>query len=228
MNSRLVVTVVVAIAISSVAFLTVGTNAAQRTARIGLLIPESGPAETLTLKGLKERLKELGYAEGDNLLFEVKEMKGDRSGLKSDVTDLVQKKVNVIFTTGTRATNAAKAATTEIPIVFRHAADPVTLGFVKNLKSPEGNLTGVAAFAPELNQKRLEILKTLAPNLRRIHVFYDSNNRYSPDNFAVVEKAAPKLQVEVVEHPVKTVYELTKSLEKLQVRDGDAILQVSD
>ncbi|HEY7165141.1 MAG TPA: ABC transporter substrate-binding protein [Candidatus Binatia bacterium] len=203
-------------------------NAAQRIARIGLLVPENGPAELQTLKGLKDRLKELGYVEGDNLVLELKEMRGDRSGLKADANDLVQKKVNVIFTMGTRATNVARTATKDIPIVFRHPADPVAVGFVKNLKHPESNVTGVAAFSTDMNSKRIEILKTVVPNLRRIHVFYDSNNRYSPDNFLAVERAAPKLQVEVVDHPVKTVTELAKSLDKLQVRDGDAILQVSD
>ena len=157
--------------------------AAQRVARIGLLIPESGPAEMQTLKGLKDRLKELGYVEGDNLILEIKEMKGDRSGLKADADDLVQKKVNVIFTMGTRATNFARGATRDIPIVFRHPADPIAVGFLKNLKHPEANVTGVAAFSSEMNSKRIEILKSVVSNLRRIHVFYDSNNRYSPDNF---------------------------------------------
>jgi putative tryptophan/tyrosine transport system substrate-binding protein len=203
-------------------------HAAQRASRLGLLIPESGPAEGQTLKGLKDRLKELGYTEGDNLVIELRDMKGDRSGLTADANDLVQKKVDVIFTTGTRATQAAKAATKEIPIVFRHPADPVLLGFVKNLKRPEANVTGVAAFALEMNSKRVEISKMLVPNLRRIHVFYDSNNRYSPENLIEVEKFAPKFKVEVVDHPVKTVGELAKSLEKLQVRDGDAIYQISD
>ena len=208
--------------------LRIEADAAQRIARVGLLIPESGPNESQTVKGLKDRLKELGYVEGEGLTLELKDMKGDRSALKAEANELVKKKMNVIFTTGTRATEAAKAATREIPIVFRHPADPVALGFLKNIKRPEGNVTGVAAFSSEMNQKRLASLKTLMPNLRRVHVYYDSNNRYSPDNLAAVQKAAPKLNVEVVDHPVKTVDELRKSVETLKARDGDAIFQIAD
>jgi putative ABC transport system substrate-binding protein len=72
------------------------------------------------------------------------------------------------------------------------------------------------------------VIKDLVPNLRRVHVFYDFNNRYSPDNLASVQNAARKLQLEVVDHPVKTADELRKSLEKLQSREGDAIFQISD
>ena len=208
--------------------LRIEADAAQRIARVGLLIPESGPNESQTVKGLKDRLKELGYVEGEGLTLELKDMKGDRSALKAEANELVKKKMNVIFTTGTRATEAAKAATREIPIVFRHPADPVALGFLKNIKRPEGNVTGVAAFSSEMNQKRLASLKTLMPNLRRVHVYYDSNNRYSPDNLVAVQKAAPKLYVEVVDHPVKTVDELRKSVETLKARDGDAIFQIAD
>src|SRR5262249_44857234 len=108
-----------------------------RVARIGILILESGSAETQTIKGLKEGLRDLGYIEGQNLAVELRDVKGDRSALKAAASDLVNKKMDVIFTTGTRATQAAMVATKKIPIVFRHIADPVALGFVKNLRQPE-------------------------------------------------------------------------------------------
>jgi putative ABC transport system substrate-binding protein len=203
-------------------------ESAQRIYRVGLLIPESGPGESQTIKGFKDRLKDLGYTEGDNLVFEIRDMKGDRSSLRTEANELATKKMDLILTTGTRATEAAKGATKQIPIVFRHPADPVALGLVKNAKRPDANVTGVAAFSSDMALKRLEILKILVPNLRRVHVFYDSNNRYSPDNLAAVEKAAAKLQLEVIDHPVKSGDELKKSFDKLQARDGDAIFQIAD
>ena len=81
-------------------------------------------------------------------MIELRNVKGDRSALRTAASDLVNKKMDVIFTTGTRATQAAIAATKTIPIVFRHVADPVALGFIKILKQPEGNVTGVAVFLP--------------------------------------------------------------------------------
>jgi putative ABC transport system substrate-binding protein len=199
-----------------------------RVARIGILLPESGLDESQTLKGFRDRLKEAGYKEGENTILEVQDVKGARAQLQSALDELVRKKVDVIFTTGTRATQAAMAATGEIPIIFRHPADPVTLGLVKNLNRPGGNVTGVAAFSLDADQKRLEVLKQLVPDLRRIHIFYDANNRFSPDNFAAAEKSAGQLKLDVVEYPVKTASEFKSSLTQMEVNRGDAIFQIAD
>ncbi len=196
--------------------------------RIGILIPEAGLHESQTVKGFRDGLKEAGYKEGENLIVEVEDVKGARSQLQGALDELVSKKVNVIFTTGTRATQAAIATTKEIPIVFRHPADPVSLGFVKDRKRPGGNVTGVAAFSLEANQKRLEVLKQIIPNLRRIHIFYDANNRFSPDNFAAAEKSAHQLKLEVLEYPIKTAREFKSSLTQMEVNPGDAIFQIAD
>ena len=120
------------------------------------------------------------------------------------------------------------ATTKEIPIVFRHPADPVPLGLVKSINRPGGNVTGVAAFSLEANQKRLEVLKQIIPNLRRIHIFYDANNRFSPDNFAAAEKSARQLKLDVLEYPVKTASEFKSSLAQMEVTPGDAIFQIAD
>jgi putative tryptophan/tyrosine transport system substrate-binding protein len=202
--------------------------AASRISRIGILIPESAPGESQTIRGLKDGLKDLGYTEGKNLVVELRDAKGDRSALKTGAAELVSKKVDVIFATGSRATEAAKAATRQIPIVFRHSADPVTLGLLKNIKRPDENVTGVAAFSSEMTQKRLELLKAIVPNLRGVHVFYDANSKYSAENLQAVRKAAAKLQLDVVDHPVKTGDEIKYSLDNLQARNGEAILQIPD
>jgi putative ABC transport system substrate-binding protein len=188
-----------------------------RIHRIGILIPEAGLHESQTVKGFRDGLKQVGYKEGENIIVEVEDVKGARSQLQSALDELVSKRVDVIFTTGTRATQAAMAMTKEIPIVFRHPADPVTLGLVKNVNRPGGNVTGVAAFSLDANQKRLEVLKQIIPNLRRIHIFYDANNRFSPDNFAAAEK-----------YPVKTAREFKSSLAQMEVNPGDAIFQIAD
>ena len=203
-------------------------GAAPRSPRIGILIAESGPGETQTIKGLRDGLKELGYIEGENLIVELRDAKGDRSALQTMADELVGKKVDVIFTTGSRPTNAAKAVTKEIPIVFRHSADPAALGFLKNMQRPEGNVTGVAAFSSYMTDKRLEILKTIVPNLRRVHIFYDSNSKYSGGNFLAAQTVATKLGLEVADHGIKASDEIKPSFDKMQVRNGDAILQISD
>ena len=195
---------------------------------VGFLIPESGFGETQTIKGLKDGLRERGYIEGENLSVELRDAKGDRSALQPAAADLVGKKVNVIFTTGTRATEVAKAATKDIPIVFRHPADPVAVGLLKNMKRPEGNVTGVAAFSSDTDEKRLAMLKLVVPQLRRVHIFYDANNMFSANNLSAFRKAAAKLQLEVVNHPVKTGAEIQTALDNLQAQEGDAIFQIAD
>jgi len=225
---KILAVVFLAVSLYSLHASVIKAGEAPRVVRIGILIPESGSAESQTIKGLKEGLRDLGYIEGQNLVVELRDVKGDRSALRAAATDLVNKKIDVILTTGTRATQAAMAATKKIPIVFLHPADPVAMGFLKNLKRPEGNVTGVAAFASEISQKRLEILQTLVPNLRRVHIFYDENNKYSGDNFLAAQKAAAKLRLEVADHPVKTADELKQTLEQMQIRDGEAILQIAD
>jgi putative ABC transport system substrate-binding protein len=201
---------------------------APRVFRIGILIPESAPGESQTIKGLRDGLRDLGYIEGENLVIELRDAKGDRGALQPAAADLVSKKVDVIFTTGTRATEVAKAATKQIPIVFRHPADPVAVGLLKNMKRPEGNVTGVAAFSSDTDERRLAMLKLIVPQLRRVHIFYDANSMFSADNLAAFRKAAAKLQVEVVNHPVKTAAEIQTALDNLQVREGDAIFQIAD
>ena len=201
---------------------------APRPFRIGILIAQSGPNETQTSRGLRDGLKELGYREGENLLIENKDLKGDRAQLQATVAELVSKKVDLIFTTGTRAMQAAMAATKEIPIVFRHSADPVELGFVKSMKRPGGNVTGVTSLSAQTTEKRLEILKEIVPNLKRVHIFYDSNNPFAKENLASAKKLATKRRLEVAEHSIKGAEELKTALSALQKQDGDAIFEVAD
>jgi putative ABC transport system substrate-binding protein len=204
---------------------------AQRSPRIphiGILIPESGRSETQSVKGLRDGLKELGYKERENILVEIRDAKGDRAALKPMANELVSKKVDLIFTTGTRSTGEAMAATNEIPIVFRHPGNPQTMGLVKSNTRPGGNVTGVAGFGLEMTGKRMEILQQIVPGVRRVHIFYDLNDKFSRDNFALAKKSAEKLGLEVVEHGTKSNEELKTSLSNLQSGTGDALFQVPD
>ena len=206
----------------------INAGEAPRLPRVGILIPESGRSESQSIKGLRDGLKELGYKERENILVEIRDAKGDRGVLKSMADELVSKKVDLIFTTGTRSTQAAIAATSEIPIVFRYPGNPETMGFVKSNTRSGSNVTGVAGFGLEMTGKRLETLQRIVPGVRRVHIFYDLNDRFSRENFALAKKSAEKLGLEVVEHGTKSAEEFKTSLGNLQNQAGDALFQVPD
>jgi putative tryptophan/tyrosine transport system substrate-binding protein len=218
---------------SAMTILVLGLSGAEaqrpsRIPRIGILIPESGRPEAQSVKGLRDGLKELGYKERENILLEMRDAKGDRAALKPMANELVSKKVDLIFTTGTRSTQAAMAATNEIPIVFRHPGNPQTMGLVKSNTRPGGNVTGVAGFGLEMTGKRLEALQQIVPGVRRVHIFYDLNDKSSRDNCDFTKKLAEKLGLEVVEHGTKSNEELKTSLDNFQSGAGDALFQVPD
>ena len=200
----------------------------QINTRIGVLLPELGRAQSQSLKGLHEELQRLGYTERQNLIVETRNAKGDRGALRPAADDLVARKVAVIFTTGTRATTAAAGASAEIPVVFVHPGDPVAAAMVKNLNEPARNLTGVAGYAVEKTEKRLELLQELIPELREVHIFFDSNNNFSRDNFALAQAAAKKLGLSVAPHGVKAADELKTTLSAMRIAPGAGLFHVPD
>jgi putative ABC transport system substrate-binding protein len=203
-------------------------GAQPRPARVGVLVPELGRSQLQSIKGLREGLKQLGFVEGQSLILETRDGKGDRGNLRPLATELVTQKVNVLLTTGTRATQLAKEATREIPIVFIHPADPVSLGLVESIERPGPNVTGVAGFALQMTARRLEISKEIVPGLQRLQIFYDANNKVSRENFDFARAAAGKAGLQVLEYGVKSAEELKATVAGIQNRNGDVIFYVPD
>jgi len=146
------------IAISFVAaFFTLAQG--QTPVRAGILVQEMERAQSQAVKGLGAGLKQLGYQERKNLFFETRNVKGNRAALQPAVGELLARNVNVIFTTGTSATRAALASTHEVPIVFVHPGDPIVAGLMKGAGEQPKNLTGVAAYAAAMSERRLVLFK---------------------------------------------------------------------
>lgn len=196
--------------------------------RLAVLVQEMGRAQSQAFKGVSAELSQLGYRDRRNIIFEIRDAKGDRGALQAAAKELAAKKVAAIFTTGTRATLAASAATREVPLVFVHPGDPQAAGMMKNSGDSAANITGVAAYAAETTEKRLALFKQILPALAKIYVFFDSNNKFSRDNFSLVEAAAKKLSLEVSAQAVKSTDELKTTLSNLQPEPGAAIFQITD
>ena len=159
------------IALSAMLFALFGSVDAQQTgkvARIGFLDDSFTSRIAVRWETLRQELSKLGWNEGKNLTIESRFAEGKNDRLPDLAAELVRLKVDLIVVTATPAALAAKSATTNIPIVMTNAGDPVGAGLVASLARPGGNVTGSASLSPELNSKRLEVLKDAVPMLARV------------------------------------------------------------
>jgi putative ABC transport system substrate-binding protein len=194
---------------------------APRSYRIGVLT-EAWAASHPTVLGLRAGLKELGLEEGRHVTFDVRFTQGKPESLPVAAAALVKAGVDLVFTNSEASTQAAKTATDRVPIVFTLVGDPVAAGIVANLAHPEGNLTGVSSLTTELVGKRLEVVKTMFPAVRRVRVIYYSGDLTASEIVVKALEAAPRLGLDFVSRGVLTSEELLQAL--TEVRPGEALL----
>ncbi len=162
-----------------------------RVPRLGYLALSAG----IFAGEFHQGLRELGYVEGQNILIEWRFAEGREERLPELAAELVRLQVDVIVTQGVE--EAARQATSTIPIVMATSADPVATGAVASLAHPGGNVTGLTAAGPELGPKRLELLKEALPGVSRVAVLWDSSDRGKAVEMRGIEAAARTLGVQV-------------------------------
>jgi putative ABC transport system substrate-binding protein len=175
----------------------------EQARRVGVLMnyPESDPAGQLRARAFQHGLEERGWAVGRNLRIDYHWGSGDADWMRSAVEQLLRQTPDVIFANAYTAVRAAHLATRTVPVIFIGGGDPVALGWVQSLARPGGNLTGFTVLEPSLGPKMLELLKEIAPRVRRVVVMFNPN---SVDNWQAVDAiAAAKSAVEVVPTPVR-------------------------
>ena len=167
---------------------------------IGILGSGSPGPNAENLAAFRQGLSETGYVEGQNFTIEYRWAEGHYDRLPALVADLVGRKVDVIAAGNTTAIQAAKSATSTIPIVFFGGGDPVEQGFVASLARPGGNLTGVSAMASELMPKRLELLSELVPQTRLVALLINPDNPITEPVIRDVREAAreKRLQLDIL------------------------------
>jgi putative ABC transport system substrate-binding protein len=198
---------------------------AARVRRIGLLSPFS-PTETLLWnKALLRGLRDAGWIDGSNPTIEYRYAEGKKERLPELVTDLIRQKVDVIITTVTVDTLAAKNATPEIPIVMVAVGDPVAIGIVKSLSRPGGNITGLSQMTPDLSGKRLELLKQVVPQITSVAVLFDPEDPLSMLDWNEARHSAQTLGIEVHSLEVRSTGDFDKVLkEALAERVGALVV----
>ena len=194
--------------------------------RVGVIL-EGGPFYAV-VDGLKDGLRALGFEEGKQYLLQIRDLKGVRKAADEAARSLEREKVNLIYVIATSPAIAAKRATAEVPIVFVVGSDPTVAGLVESFARPGGRVTGVHFLSSDLTAKRLEILKEILPDLRRVVTFYDPSNEVALRAAKSAREAAHQLKVEVVERQVASVEELRLGLRALKADEADAYFYIND
>ena len=175
------------------------------------------------VEGFRQGLRELGYIEGKNIVVEWRA--GTNDQIPALVAELIGLKVNIIVAAAGSLTRAAKAATSTIPIVMAQDPDPVGNGFVASLSHPGGNITGLSTLAPELNGKKLEILKEVKPRISHVAVFISSNGGdFSQISKKEVDLAAGALKLKIHYLDVLTLADFENAFKEAIKRRADGAL----
>lgn len=207
----------------------VGAQAPQsgKVHRIGVLSGGSRPNPAAP-SPLREGLRELGWVDGKNIVLELRFAEGRQDRLPGLAAELVNLKVDVIVTFGSPAAVAAKKATSTIPIVLGVIGDPVQIGLVQSLARPGENITGNSLIAPELFQKRMEILKEAVPTVTRVAFPYNPANPAAPAFRPQIDAAARSLGLELYNIEVRHVNELEDGFNAAARAGARALLLSSD
>jgi ABC-type uncharacterized transport system substrate-binding protein len=198
--------------------------------RVGLL------TNGMVIGGTDERRKNLvsglaaqGFVDGQNLIFEQRSADAQpQRRLNGLVHELEAANVDVIVTFGYPAALAAKNSARAIPVVVTGAGDPVATGLVSGLARPGGHVTGVTELSTDLSTKRLEILKDAVPNLRRVAMLWNANDRGMTLRYEAAQTAAEVLGVKVQPLGVREPDDFSKAFAEMLREPPEAILMVND
>jgi len=162
-----------------------------------------------------QRLRELGWIEGRTIAIEYRWAEGRTERAAEIAAELVQRKVDVIVTSGTAVVVAAMQATSVIPIVFAAAGDPVGTGLIASLARPGGNVTGLSNQGPDLAGKRLELLREIAPGLGRLAILANVGNPLVVLDMREVQATARTLGLEVITLEIRRGEDIAPAFEAL-------------
>ena len=179
MNSRVASVVLITVALLG-AFHAGAAERADRVVRVGFVGPGSPSTAPAGTTALWERLRELGWVEGQNLVVEARWGGGSAERLPALIAEVIGRKVDVLVTYGTPAAIAAKNATSTVPIVAAAMGEPLRTGLAANLARPGGNLTGLSlAWGEGVGSKWLELLQETVPRLSTVAVIANPDNQWN-------------------------------------------------
>src|SRR4029434_1078522 len=196
----------------------------KKVPRIGFLTGGFVSTAKRNLDAFREGLRELGYVESKNFVFESRYAEGKVDRLPELASELVRLKVDIILVTGTEPTAAAKQATSTIPIIVGGAGDLVGTGLVTSLARPGGNITGSTRMSPDLSRKRFEILKEAVPKISRVAVILSTTTLLDKDELREMESEARNLAVKVQPIDVRDPNEFQGAYAAMVRERADALI----
>lgn len=199
-----------------------------KVARIGFLGNSTAAFEANLIGPFRQGLRDLGYVEGRNILIEYRWAEGEYERFPALIAELIALKVDVIVTAGTPATLAVKKATTSVPLVMVAVGDPVGTGIVASLARPGGNITGLTSISPELEGKRLELLKEVTPKLSHVAILWNPINAFHVIEMKEAQSAAAALQMKVLPLAARTPEELDGAFAAISRERPGALLVLAD
>jgi putative ABC transport system substrate-binding protein len=195
-----------------------------KTRRVAVLAPGTQAAEAAILKPFFDGMREFGWVEGRNVLYDWALAGNDHARLPALAAELVKRNPDVIFAPPTPAAVAASRATRTIPVVFSVNVDPVALGLVKSLARPAANVTGVTYVFESLAPKRIEVFKGFMPKAQRIGVLFDPSDPGAQADLRALEQAKPKLGVTLFTAAVQSPQALDAGIGELLAQTPDVVL----
>ena len=202
-------------------------QSAAKVPRIGVLFTGTPATAAQVSDAFNQGLRERGYVEGKNILVERRFGDAKPERLSDLAAELVRLKVDVIVTSVDEAIAAIKRQTKTIPIVMTAASEPVATGFVASLAHPGGNITGLTGLSPELNVKRLELLKEVVPGLTRVAVMWDPGIRGALLEYKATEEAARSLHLQLQSVEVTLPGDIEPAFSAFTTGRAEALIVVS-
>ena len=206
-----------------VGFGVAGAQQPTKILRIGFLAAATPATAAHLLEAFKQGLHEHGYVEGKNTVLELRFGEGKAEQFPILAAELVRLKVDVIVALTNPVIDAVRQATQTIPIIMPAASDPVGAGFVASLARPGGNITGLTGYSPELNGKRLEILKEAFPKLSRVALLLSPNFPGSTLDLKETESAARALGLRMQPLEVRDDSDIDRSFKAMIKERADAL-----
>ena len=203
-------------------------SAQSKTPRIGFMGNSTAALEANLVDAFREGLREHGYEEGRNIVIEYRWADGKYERFPALVAELIAAKVEVIVTAGTPAALAMKKATTTVPLVMVAVGDPVGTGLVPSLARPGGNLTGLSSVAPDLEGKRLQLLREVVPALSHVAMFINSVNPFHVSSMRQARAAAQTMGIKLQLHDIHKSEDLDDAFAAIRKERPDALLILAD